>query len=180
MLNVKQEVKYEKKRLYNSKKVLVVFYSRDGHTKRVAEIIADALNADIDKIEDKKSRKGLIGFIRAGYDATRGKTTDISFSKDPADYDVVILGGPVWNGKVTPAIRTYLLKNNGRIKKSVFFVTCAIGGGKCLSQMREIYNGEILAEKVILRSKIEEEIKQFIEKLESIIKNNKRISNVQK
>jgi len=43
----------------------VVFYSRDGHTKRVAEIIADALNVDIDKIEDKKSRKGLIGFIRA-------------------------------------------------------------------------------------------------------------------
>ena len=150
-------------------KILVVFYSRDGHTRRAAEIIAESLNTDIDEIEDKKPRKGIIGFLRAGYDATRGKTTDINFSKTPADYDVVILGGPVWNGRVTPAVRTYLLKNRGSIKKAVFFVTCAGREGECLSQMREIYDGKILAEKVILRSNIEEEVKQFIEKLESII-----------
>lgn len=150
-------------------KILVAFYSRDGHTKRAAEMIAGSLNTDIDEIEDKKPRRGVIGFLRAGYDATRGKTTDINFSKNPADYDVVILGGPVWNGRVSPAVRTYLLKNRGNIKKAVFFVTCAGREGKCLSQMREIYNREILAEKVILRSNIEEEVKQFIEKLKSII-----------
>ena len=159
----------KKTKRYDSMKILVVFYSRDGHTKRAAEIIAESLNADIDKIEDKKSRKGIIGFLRAGYDATRGKTTDINFSKKPADYDVIILGGPVWNGRITPAVRTYLLKNKESIKKSVFFVTCAGREGKCLSQMREIYNGEILAEKVVSRRKIEEGVKQFVEKLESII-----------
>jgi len=150
-------------------KTLVTFYSRDGHTKRAAEIIAKALNADIDEIKDKKSRKGIIGFLRAGYDATRGKTTEIIFSKNPADYDIVILGGPVWNGRVTPAVKTYLLKNMDSIKKSAFFVTCAGREGRCLIQMHEIYNGEILAEKVILRNEIEEGVKQFIEKLESII-----------
>jgi len=150
-------------------KTLVTFYSRDGHTKRAAEIIAKALNADIDEIKDKKSRKGIIGFLRAGYDATRGKTTEINFSKKPADYDVVILGGPVWNGRVTPAVRTYLLKNRDSVKKAAFFVTCADREGKCLMQMREIYSGEILAEKVILRNEIEEGVKQFMEKLGSII-----------
>jgi len=150
-------------------KTLVTFYSRDGNTRRAAEIIAKALNADVDEIKDKKSRKGIIGFLRAGYDATRGKTTEINFSKNPADYDVVILGGPVWNGRVTPAVRTYLLKNRDSIKKAAFFVTCAGREGKCLMQMREIYNGEILAEKVILRNEIEEGVKQFIEKLESVI-----------
>ena len=159
----------EKTKRDDSMKILVAFYSRDGHTKKTAEIIADTLNADIDEIEDKKSRKGIIGFLIAGYDATRGKTTDINFSKNPAHYDVVILGGPVWNGRVTPAVRTYLLKNRDSIKKSAFFVTCAGREGKCLSQMREIYNGEILAEKIILRSEIEAGVKQFIEKLESII-----------
>ena len=150
-------------------KTLVAFYSRDGNTKRVAEIIAKALNADIDEIKDKKSRKGIIGFLRAGYDATRGKTTEINFSKNPADYDVVILGGPVWNGRVTPTVRTYLLKNRDSVKKAAFFVTCAGREGKCLMQMREIYSGEILAEKVILRNEIEEGVKQFMEKLGSII-----------
>jgi len=143
------------------KKILVAFYSRNGHTKRAAEIIAKTLNADIDEIKDKKSRKGIIGFLRAGYDATFGKTTEINFSKNPADYDVVILGSPVWNGRVTPAVRTYLLKNRDGIKKSAFFVTCAGWKGKCLSQMRKIYNGEVLAEKVILRSSIDEGIKQL-------------------
>ena len=150
-------------------KTLVTFYSRDGHTKRAAEIIAKALNADIDEIKDKKSRKGIIGFLRAGYDATRGKTTEIDFSKNPADYDIVIIGSPVWNGRVTPAIRTYLLKNMNNIRKAAFFITCAGREGKSLMQMRELYNGEILAEKVILRNKIEEGAKQFIEKLESVI-----------
>ena len=150
-------------------KILVAYYSRNGHTKKVAEIIADTLNADIDEIKDKKSRKGIIGFLIAGYDAARGKATDINFPKNPADYDVVILGGPVWNGRVTPAVRTYLLKNRNDIKKSAFFATCLGREGKCLSQMREIYNGEVLAEKVILRNKIEAGTEQFIEKLESII-----------
>jgi len=154
---------------HNPTKVLVAFYSRDGHTKKAAEIIAGALNADIDEIEDKKSRKGIIGFLIAGYDATRGKTTDMNFSKDPADYDVVIVGGPVWNGRVTPAVRTYLLKNRNNIKKAAFFVTCAGREGKCLAQMCEIYNGEVLYEKMILRNKIEEDAKQFIENLLSLL-----------
>ena len=154
---------------HNLTKILVAFYSRDGHTQKAAEIIAGALNADIDEIEDKKSRKGIIGFLIAGYDATRGKTTDISFSKNAADYDVVIVGSPVWNGKVTPAVRTYLLKNRNNIKKAAFFVTCAGREGKCLAQMREIYNGEVLYEKMILRNKIEEDAKQFIENLLSLL-----------
>ena len=158
----------------NSSKILVAFYSRDGHTKRASEIIADTLNADIDEIKDKKSRKGIIGFLIAGYDATRGKTTDINFSKNPAHYSLVILGGPVWNGRVAPAVRAYLLKNRDSIKKAAFFVTCAGREGKCLSQMREIYNGEILAEKVILRNKIEEGVKQLLKKLESIIKSDEK------
>ncbi len=152
-----------------SKRILVAFYSRDGHTKRAAEMIADALNADVDKIEDKKPRGGIIGFLISGYDATLEKITDIDFSKNPADYDVVILGGPVWNGRVSPAVRTYLLKNRDSIKKAAFFATYAGRKGKCLSQMREIYNGEVVAEEIILRNRIEKEIKQFIEKLESII-----------
>ena len=35
-------------------KVLVVYYSRTGNTGLVAETIVEDLNADIEKIEDKK------------------------------------------------------------------------------------------------------------------------------
>ncbi|MCD6551226.1 hypothetical protein [Thermotoga sp.] len=152
-----------------SKKILVAFYSRDGHTRKVAKLIAKRLNADIDEIEDKKPRKGLIGFLIAGYDATRGKTTEITFSKDPSDYEIVILGSPVWNGRLTPAVRTYLLENKEKIKKACFFVTCGIKGGKALTQMHEIYGGEVLGEKVVARKNLEEEARRFAEELKSMI-----------
>ena len=153
----------------STKKILVAFYSRDGHTKKAAELIAEHLNADIDEIEDKKSRKGFIRFLIAGYDATRGKTTEITFSKDPSDYDIVIIGSPVWNGRITPAVRTYLLKNKEKIKKSCFFVTCAAKDRKALSQMNEIYGGEVLSKKVLTRKTLEEEARELAEELKSII-----------
>lgn len=151
-------------------KILVAFYSRDGHTREVARKIAEALNADIDEILDKKNRKGLFGFLIAGYDATMNKTTEIVFERNPSEYDLVIIGSPVWNGRVTPAVRTYLLQNREKIKKVAFFVTCAIKPGKSLEQMRELYRGEVLIERVLRRNKIEEELKTFIEELNNIVR----------
>ena len=153
-------------------KILIVFYSRDGHTRKTAEIIANALNADIDEIVDKKPRKGIIGFLRAGYDATCGKITDISFTKDPTKYDIVIIGSPVWNGRITPAIRTYLIKNKGKIKKCGFFVTCARGAGKCLNQMHKLCNSKVLVDKVFCRKDLANEIKTFVGELEKHIPSN--------
>lgn len=153
-------------------KVLVAFYSRDGHTWEVAKKVAEALNAEIDEIIDKKSRKGILGFLIAGYEATREKTTEISFEKDPSDYDLVILGGPTWNSRVTPAIRTYLLRNREKIKEAVFFTTCAGSSKKCLPQMEELYGKKALFKKVIVNKKLDEETEEFIEELKALAGSN--------
>ncbi|MBP1912836.1 flavodoxin family protein [Thermococcus stetteri] len=150
-------------------KTLVVFYSRSGTTKRVAEELAKALNADVDEVIDKKSRRGIIGFLRAGYDATRGKTTEIEFTKDPSNYDLVIVGIPVWNGRVTPAIRTYLLRNRGRIKGAVFFATCAGRAGMCLEQMEELYGDKALLKKTIVKKELEKGVRELKEELKALI-----------
>ena len=150
-------------------KTLVVFYSRSGTTKRVALDVAKALNADIDEVIDKKSRKGILGFLRAGYDATRGKTTEIEFEKDPSDYDLVIIGTPVWNGRVTPAIRTYLLRNRERIKRAAFFSTCAGRPRKCLGQMEEILGQEPLLKKVLVRKRLDEGTEELVNELKTLM-----------
>jgi len=54
-------------------KALVVYYSRTGNTKFVAEKIAQELGADIEEVIDKKNRFGLINYLRAGGDALRRK-----------------------------------------------------------------------------------------------------------
>ncbi|AMM54857.1 flavodoxin family protein [Pyrococcus kukulkanii] len=149
-------------------KTLIVFYSRSRTTKRIAQEVAKALNADIDEIIDKKPRKGIIGFLIAGYDATMGKTTEIEFEKDPSSYDLVVIGTPVWNGRVTPAIRTYLLQNRGKIRNAAFFCTCAGRPGKCLEQMEEILGKRPVLRKILVRKRLEEGIKEFVEELKTL------------
>lgn len=149
-------------------KTLVVFYSRSGTTKRVAQEVAKALNADVDEVVDKKPRNGILGFLIAGYDATKGKTTEIEFEKDPSSYDLVVIGTPVWNGRVTPAIRTYLLQNREKIKNAAFFCTCAGRHGKCLEQMEEILGKKPVLRKVLVKKRLEEGVKELVERLKAL------------
>jgi menaquinone-dependent protoporphyrinogen IX oxidase len=108
---------------------LVVFYSRSGHTKKVAESIASTLQCDIDELVDQKKRGGVIGYIKSGRDAMRKQETEIrEVRKNPGDYDLVIIGTPIWGGRMTPAIRTYLTRYRDSLKGVAFF--CTSGNGK--------------------------------------------------
>ncbi len=51
------------------------------------------------------------------------KTEIGTTGKNPADYDIIIVGSPVWGWNMTPAARTYLENNKEKIKKYAFFVT---------------------------------------------------------
>jgi flavodoxin len=104
-------------------KYLVAYYSRTGNTKQLAHQIAETLNADIDEIIDKKKRKGMTGWLSAGRDATGKRDTEITVKKNPLDYDVVLVGSPVWGSNLTPAIRKYLTTYNLQGKKVAFFAT---------------------------------------------------------
>ena len=105
-------------------KSLVVYYSRSGNTRFVAEQITQEIGADIEEIIDKKKRKGLLGFIISGYDATRGRLTKIvQIEKSPLDYELIIVGTPMWNKRIAPAVRTYLKENSFSGKHVALFST---------------------------------------------------------
>ena len=61
---------------------LVVFYSLTGNAKFVAENVASELGADTEEVIDLKNRRGRLGFLKAGYDATRFKETTIEKTKN--------------------------------------------------------------------------------------------------
>ena len=103
-------------------KTLVIYYTRSGNAKFMAETIAAELGADIEEVIDLKNRQGKLAFLPAGRDAMRGKETEIAQTKrTPADYDLIIIGQPVWAGSPTPAIRTYMNKNDLSGKKVALF-----------------------------------------------------------
>jgi flavodoxin len=109
-------------------KSLVVYYTRTGNARFVAETIAAEIGADVEEIVDLKKRSGALGFLSGGSDARRGKKTEIApTKKSPTDYDLIIVGTPVWAGRPVPAILTYLKKNDLSGKKVAIFFT---QGGK--------------------------------------------------
>ncbi|MEM2901380.1 MAG: flavodoxin [Candidatus Bathyarchaeia archaeon] len=120
-------------------KTLVVFYSKTGNTRLVAKAIARSLNADIEEIKDKKSRDGILGFLRSGYEAIFEKLSYIApINENPAEYDLVIIGSPVWASRLSSPVRTYMSLHGNKIKKAAFFATCGMRSGKIFKQMREL------------------------------------------
>lgn len=151
------------------KKTLVVFYSRDGHSKKVGERIASILGADIDEIKDLKNRSGMIGWLLSGKDAATNKTTEIENKIDPTAYDLVVIGTPIWVGTVTPAVRAYLTKY--KLSKVAFYCTCGDKQTKAWKDMEKLSSAPIatmeVPDKVFKAGgeEFENRIKEFCDKL---------------
>ena len=105
-------------------KVLVVHYSRTGNTEKVAAELARALGADTETIIDRKNRKGPIGWLGAGKDASRKIPANIDEPKhDPSGYELVVIGTPVWAWTVSAPVLAYLNKFTGKFPEVAFFIT---------------------------------------------------------
>ena len=108
-------------------KTLVVYYSRSGTTKKIGDLIAALLDCDCEEIFDAKNRKGLWGWITSGRDAMRKRLVPIKETRvNPANYDLVVLGTPVFASKMAAPIRTYISQHKDRLKKIALF--CTAGG----------------------------------------------------
>ena len=133
-------------------KTLVVYYSRTGKTRFVAEKVAAELEADIEEVVDLKSRNGRFGFLKAGYDATRGNETEIGETqKLPSDFNLIVVGTPVWNSRPASAVSTYLKRNDFAGKKvAVFCTNEGMGEEKAVDRTKAlISNGDIVGELVV-------------------------------
>jgi len=152
-------------------KILVVYYSRSGNSREVGKKIASKLGCDMEEIEDTQDRSGIIGFLKSGYQAIRGKDTRLKpYNKNPEDYDLVIIGTPIWAGKPSVPISTYLKENKGKFKNVAFF--CTYGGSgleKTIEAMKQMTGKEPAATLDVTDSEIKD--KAYDHKIESFIEN---------
>jgi flavodoxin len=107
-------------------KTLVAYYSRTGNTEKVAKEIAKELNADVEKILCP-DYNGMMGFLKAGKEAMKKKKPEISFGKNPLNYDLVIIGWPVWAGNMCSPVRSFISNYNLKDVKHLGFF-CTKGG----------------------------------------------------
>lgn len=119
-------------------KTLVTYFSLTGNTQTVAEAIANTLEADINRIDYRHSLTGPFRFVRAAYQSMFSRPAKIRFpNKDPYQYDLLILGAPVWIMKLAPPMRSYILKEKDRFNNVAYFCTEGSSGGPNAFKMME-------------------------------------------
>lgn len=108
-------------------RILITYYSLGGHTRGVAEEIQAATGADMDEIRDVRPRRGATGMLRALADAfLRRKPPVLAIAHDPRDYDLLVIGGPIWARRFAAPVRTFAEHYGPRAKRIAFF--CTEGG----------------------------------------------------
>jgi flavodoxin len=129
------------------KRILVVYYSMSGNTQRVAKDLAAYLGADLQRLRERTHRRGFRGYLRAVFDSLRARPASlIHTARDAAGYDLIIVGTPIWAGRITPAVRTYLESLRGRTRHVAFFTTSGhTGVDKVLPAMQRLVDLESIA-----------------------------------
>jgi flavodoxin len=135
-------------------KTLVLYYTRTGSTKLIAETVAAALQADIEALDDPTPYAGATGYLKAGGDALTGRVNEIrKLAHDPAAYDLIVIGQPVWAARPVPAFNGFVKSYSLKGKKIALFVTLdGMGDKGCLKRSSESLAGnEIVAQTSFLR-----------------------------
>lgn len=128
-------------------KILISFYSRTGNTRNIADCIARYFKDDIKNavvVEEIKEagedRSGIAGYVKAGRDAlSRRRSEIITPVNHPGNFDLVVIGGPVWAWTVSPPVSTYCSDYGVEAVKVAFF--CCMGGSgakKTFSEMQKL------------------------------------------
>lgn len=109
------------------KRILVVYYSRSGHTAFVAEQIARRCRADLVCIHDPTDRRGAVGYLRSALEALLDTRPLIELDLcRPQDYDLVMVGTPVWFWNMSSPVRSFLHRYGRRCAQIALF--CTYGG----------------------------------------------------
>lgn len=108
------------------KKVLVVYFSRSGNTKIIANEISRKLQCDYEELKISKSYTGFFGYQRALFDSILKRKIAIKqLIKSPSDYDLIIIGSPIFARSMSAPIRSFLNFYKNSLNNVAFFLTHA-------------------------------------------------------
>lgn len=114
-----------------SKKVLVIYYSRSGNTKQIADYIGEKTGGDVIRLETVRTYPNNYDEMldtakeeqrNGGRPELKNKNINI------ADYDTIFLGYPIWWGEIATPVYTFLDEYDLLGKKIAPFVTSGSSG----------------------------------------------------
>jgi len=151
-------------------KILVVFYSWQGHTGKVAKALATRLGADLVQVEAEKE-SGMFGKAMGAF---LGRSAPIQPIKtDLSGVEFFVLASPVWAGKVPPYVNRYieLLGNTSGKPFSLIAEMGKSGAEKAIAHMRkrlEAKGMQFVSSAATLESEVD--LGSFVPKIEELAK----------
>lgn len=120
-------------------KKAVVFYSFSGNTQAAAKEIAEGIGADLIELKlvkpfpTEKSKQLALGGMQAMFGM---KPAIQELSKNIKEYDVLILGTPIWAGTIAAPAHSFL--NKYQVLDKIVAVFTFSGGGdnkRCIAKL---------------------------------------------
>jgi hypothetical protein len=137
-------------------RVLVVYFSRTRHTEKVARALAAELDGDLEPIREPTHRRGPLGFLRCAWEALREVPARVAEGSDPRGYELVVIGTPVWMGRLSSPVRGWLARYSGLLPPVAFFATQhAQGSELAFQQMEKLAGRPPLATLALLEAQVD-------------------------
>lgn len=128
-------------------KSLVIYYSLQGQTKRVAEMIADKTGADIFRIElEEDYNLGTVLDVSKQHIKNQYMPEIKPFNLNLDEDEQIIIGTPVWWYTYTAPIRSFLQHHSLNGKTLHFFSTHAGANGSTFTDLEELAIGAKILE----------------------------------
>ncbi|NHJ32041.1 MAG: flavodoxin family protein [Asgard group archaeon] len=127
-----------------SVKTLVVYYSFEGDSKFIGDAIAKELEADVLELKLEKETKSKDYMKKyLGEKQVLMKTEPLlkPYEIKPQDYDLVIIGTPVWSGTYAPALRSFFHIEEIKNKKIGLFYCFTVKAGRVSRRMKNRLRG---------------------------------------
>ena len=108
-------------------KILIIYYSKTGTTKKLVDIIKSHITADLHLIVPEKEYPE--GYFTSGIlNLFRSENPPKNGIPDITPYDIILIGTPIWNGGLSTPMKSFLDRLDIKGKKIGVFSTNRGGG----------------------------------------------------
>ena len=158
-----------------NKKILVAYFSATGNTRRVAQNLAKAVEADIYEIKPAKpysdadldwTNKSSRSSVEMADHSSRPEMIKDDFSVK--DYETIYLGFPIWWYIAPTIVNTFLEKHDFSNKKIILFATSGGSGfGRTIDNIKTSVSDstKVIEGKVLSSNSSVEQLKSWVETL---------------
>lgn len=130
-------------------RILIVYYSYTGTTRRVAEKLQQITHGDLYDVQPARtySDDSNLATVRLMWERFIHNMPELSGElPDLDEYDTILIGTPVWNSNIANPIMSYLNQNNFEGKTVAPFWTYSGNDGKTADNFEKLSKGAVHAE----------------------------------